>query len=179
VEDNSLVYVLFIGIFAGALVGFWIGQWSGGRSTGNSGALKKAQQDLSDYKKEVETHFETTADLVNKMTESYRDVYKHLASGAKTLCADEAKAIAIAANMAPQLEAKPVQQEEREEAPSTEAPKAEAPQEDVTAIEKTDVVEPRDYAPKKPDEEGTLSETYSLKKEPTLSADDTKSPETK
>ena len=177
-DDNSLVYVLFIGIFAGALVGFWIGQWSGGRSTGNSGALKKAQQDLTDYKKEVETHFETTAELVNKMTESYRDVYKHLASGAKTLCADEAKAIAIAANMAPQLEAKEVQEEVREEAQPTDEQNTQAPEE-APATEQPDAVEPRDYAPKKPDEEGTLSETYSLKKEPTLSEETDKKPETK
>jgi uncharacterized membrane-anchored protein YhcB (DUF1043 family) len=162
VEDNSLVYVLFIGIFAGGLLGFWIGQWAGGRTSGNTGALKQAQQDLADYKKEVETHFEETAGLVNKMTESYRDVYKHLANGAKTLCADEAKAIAIAANMAPQLAEVKKPEPEAQKEPQAEAT---PPVQNEVTEAKAEFVEPRDYAPKKPNEEGTLSESYSLKKE--------------
>lgn len=54
--------------------------------------LESQLQQLSDeyetYKKEVHGHFSDSAILVGKLTESYRDVYQHLAHGARNLCPD-------------------------------------------------------------------------------------------
>jgi len=149
VEDNTLWIFSIIALVIGALIGFLVGR-SGGRNVKQQ-ELGQVQEELESYKKQVSGHFEETADLVNKMTESYRDVYKHLATSATTLC-DATTAAAITSTLVPQLtEAKEVEldNEAVEEAPLS------AKEEGVEA--------PRDYAPKKPDQEGTLSEGYGLK----------------
>jgi len=55
--------------------------------------LENQIRDIKDnhlaYKDNVSEHFSLTADLVQHMTESYRDVYQHLASGAQDLCSNE------------------------------------------------------------------------------------------
>ncbi len=55
--------------------------------------LENQIRDLTDnhltYKDNVSDHFSMTADLVQHMTESYREVYQHLASGAQDLCSNE------------------------------------------------------------------------------------------
>jgi uncharacterized protein len=54
--------------------------------------LESQLQQLSDeyehYKKDVHGHFSDSALLIGKLTESYRDVYQHLAHGARNLCPD-------------------------------------------------------------------------------------------
>ncbi len=54
--------------------------------------LENQIRDLKDnhlsYKDNVSDHFSMTADLVQHMTESYREVYQHLASGAQDLCSN-------------------------------------------------------------------------------------------
>jgi uncharacterized membrane-anchored protein YhcB (DUF1043 family) len=44
------------------------------------------QQEFDGYRDQVGQHFLKTAELVQKMTDSYRDVYEHLASGSESLC---------------------------------------------------------------------------------------------
>ncbi|MEX2131261.1 MAG: DUF1043 family protein [Pseudohongiellaceae bacterium] len=41
------------------------------------------------YRDDVSDHFSTTAELIQQMTESYKDVYQHLALGAQDLCSGE------------------------------------------------------------------------------------------
>ncbi len=48
--------------------------------------LTQLQQEFDSYRDEVGKHFLTTSQLVQKMTESYRDVYEHLATGSEALC---------------------------------------------------------------------------------------------
>jgi len=50
-------------------------------------SLKTAQYELETYKSEVSQHFTKTAELVNEMTDNYRNVHSHLAAGAQTLTA--------------------------------------------------------------------------------------------
>ena len=50
-------------------------------------------QQQKDYQHQVVEHFTDTAKLLNNMAESYRDVHNHLATGASTLCEDEAGSI--------------------------------------------------------------------------------------
>ena len=48
--------------------------------------LNELKGHFTDYRDQVTRHFMQTSSLVQTMTESYRDVYEHLASGAKRLC---------------------------------------------------------------------------------------------
>lgn len=50
--------------------------------------MEALQQQFDDYRSQVGTHFLRTSELVQKMTDSYRDVYEHLASGSQALCQD-------------------------------------------------------------------------------------------
>lgn len=108
--------------------------------------LEKALESRADYESEVAEHFAQTAELLNRMTEDYRAVYTHLASGADRLCDGTV-------NIPPaSLEA------------SSHA--AELPSNLV------DFTQPLDYAPRKsPDEQGQLSETFGLEKSASESSD--------
>ncbi len=150
-EESNIWVIGIVALAVGALIGYLMGR-SGGNNNDQQQELDDARKELEEYKAKVAGHFEETAEMVNQMTESYRGVYQKLATGAQTLC-DAETARSIESSMVPQLTAqKEVEAEEVET--TTEAPADEA------------VVEPpRDYAPKKPDEEGTLSESYGIKDE--------------
>jgi len=46
------------------------------------------QQELDGYRDQVGQHFRKTSELVQAMTDSYRNVYEHLAKGSEVLCQD-------------------------------------------------------------------------------------------
>ncbi|MEZ5543400.1 MAG: DUF1043 family protein [Pseudomonadota bacterium] len=50
--------------------------------------LDELQENFRDYRDQVTHHFMRTSELVQEMTQSYRSVYEHLASGAQYLCGD-------------------------------------------------------------------------------------------
>lgn len=50
--------------------------------------LEKVRKEFGDYRGEVESHFRETAEAVNAMSESYRQVYNKLRGGASRLCGD-------------------------------------------------------------------------------------------
>lgn len=50
--------------------------------------LDAARQELGSYRQDVNRHFLKTSLLFNKLTDDYREVYQHLASGAQKLCAE-------------------------------------------------------------------------------------------
>jgi uncharacterized membrane-anchored protein YhcB (DUF1043 family) len=52
--------------------------------------LREMRERFSDYRDQVSRHFMRTSELVQEMTQSYRAVYEHLATGAQELCEDEA-----------------------------------------------------------------------------------------
>ncbi|OQX36461.1 MAG: hypothetical protein B0D91_09020 [Oceanospirillales bacterium LUC14_002_19_P2] len=81
-----------LAFFTGLLMGMVINHLLGGSRTGSSQLRKqldKAEAELNEYKEKVADHFSTTAHLVNRMTESYRDVHEHMAASANELCTDE------------------------------------------------------------------------------------------
>lgn len=51
--------------------------------------VRSMEQRHDQYKENVSDHFNVTAELVQQMTESYRDVYQHLALGAQDLCSGD------------------------------------------------------------------------------------------
>lgn len=53
--------------------------------------LETAKAEFQDYQKQVNQHFQQSSELVFELTQNYRKVYEHLASGAQSLCLDPPK----------------------------------------------------------------------------------------
>ena len=139
---SNLVFAFIIGGGIGGVVGWYLALNARGDKRkvimDLESQLDQIKQDRADYEAEVSEHFSQTADLLHKLTSDYRAVYTHLADGAEQLCGDRIS-ISEAALTAPAAD----------------------------SIDKPHLVEveqPLDYAPKKPDEQGQLSETFGLDK---------------
>ena len=107
--------------------------------------LENQIRDIKDnhltYRDNVSDHFSMTADLVQHMTESYREVYQHLASGAQDLCSNE-----VASKLLPAGSDAVFDSNEEPEAASGLNP-------------------PKDYAAKQdPSQKGALSEEFGISK---------------
>jgi uncharacterized membrane-anchored protein YhcB (DUF1043 family) len=78
-----------IGFVAGIVCGLAIGfalRGSRQRVAALERELADLHQQFDRYRNQVHGHFLTTSELVQKMTDSYRDVYEHLAAGSAALC---------------------------------------------------------------------------------------------
>ena len=102
--------------------------------------IRQLKQDHSDYRDDVSDHFRMTAELVQHMTESYRDVYQHLANGAQDLCSSE-----VAGKLLPASSSNVFENGNEEET--------------------SGLMPPKDYAAKQnPDQKGALSEEFGINK---------------
>ncbi|MBY4678595.1 YhcB family protein [Marinobacterium arenosum] len=150
-EASSVWIIGIVALAIGAIIGYLLGRSGGGADQQMKlvEQLEETQQELNHYKEQVNSHFAQTAELVNNLTESYKDVHQHLARGAQSLCADDSAAQSLTASLQPRL---------------TGADAAEGEIPTVTdAVAEQSPEPPRDYAPKAPDQEGTLSESFGLK----------------
>ena len=129
------------GLVMGALMYHFM---AGGRSGGNLRArVIELEAELKDYQNKVSDHFSTSAHLVNRLTESYRDIHEHLATSASELCTDELTRHRLNDSLL-----------------STQAINSKA----------IPTEQPKDYAPKAEADEGTLSENFRVHKKDTDSA---------
>lgn len=145
-EQTNIWIVTLVALGIGALIGFLLGRAGGGSSREQElvDELDTARSELDSYKRKVSEHFEQTAELVNGLTDQYRKVHQHLASSAETLCPELPAAAALQNELRPGLNADiPTVTDALDNSEQEELPQP-----------------PRDYAPKKPDEAGTLSEEY-------------------
>lgn len=94
--------------------------------------LQQAEENLASYQQEVTEHFSETAELVNNLTQSYKDVHEHLTGSALKLANVDISRQLLSNN------------------PSSD--------EEKLAIAEEDFEPPKDWAPS----EGTLSEGYGL-----------------
>lgn len=104
--------------------------------------LHALQEASKDHRYEVNAHFNKTAELLDQLANSYREVHNHLARGAVELC--DAGAVRV---LRPLPDQSSVLQEEQ---PIIIEP-------------------PRDYALKSPYDKGVLDEDFGLEKRPQLS----------
>ncbi|MGB7930759.1 MAG: DUF1043 family protein [Gammaproteobacteria bacterium] len=95
-DDNTSIWA--VGILSFAL-GLILGCISTYLFFGRYSHTAKLQEELgelrerfSDYRDHVTQHFMRTSELVQEMTQSYRAVYEHLATGAQELCEGEVEA---------------------------------------------------------------------------------------
>ncbi len=150
-EASNAWTLALVGAAIGLVIGYLLGRIGGGQQDALRQELNDANADLARYKDQVNEHFETTAELVNGLTEQYRQVHQHLAAGAQTLCNDQRPGESLQASLQPRIST--------QEIPTV-----------TDALENEDAEDlpqpPRDYAPKAGDEEGTLSDTYGLKSKP-------------
>lgn len=78
---------MITGIIIGFAVGLGAGAgaaWLWSRLAGAGDTAREAA-----YRREVADHFVTTAELVNRLTDSYKEVFDHLRQGAETLVDEE------------------------------------------------------------------------------------------
>jgi len=79
---------LIIGLIAGGVIG-GVSTWSISRARGGAVSVMKLKQENEKFRNEVTEHFVETARLINQMTDSYKQVFDHLSSGAEKLVDDE------------------------------------------------------------------------------------------
>jgi len=82
--ETIVILILIVGAVS-AFGGYVVAQERQRRAGGGKSAAE-LRTELSEYKENVNTHFQTTAGLLHDMTEQYRAVYEHMASGAQSLC---------------------------------------------------------------------------------------------
>ena len=143
-ELSLLVWLLpTIALVVGVVIGFAVARLlPNAAPNGTQRQLDDVQERFDNYQNEVVTHFNSTANLVQKLSQSYQDVQEHLAEGANRLATDEQTRQRLLAALHP--EAYQIQRDRLTPPRSTEAPK--------------------DYAPKTPNAPGMLDEHYGLKK---------------
>lgn len=104
--------------------------------------IRQLKYTHNNYRDNVSDHFSMTAELFQHMTESYKEVYQHLASGAQELCNSD-----VAGKLLPARTDSEFQQDEID-------------------TRFTSVINPpKDYAAKlKPGQKGALSEDFGIDK---------------
>jgi uncharacterized membrane-anchored protein YhcB (DUF1043 family) len=117
--------------------------------------LHEAESSLQGYQRDVAEHFAQTSQLVNNLTNAYREVHEHLANGALKLATPA------------------ISRQILDSANSNLGSSSQA------YINEQRIEPPRDWAPKTPGAKGALSEDYDLRDDhqddspiPTESADD-------
>lgn len=85
---ENIWLISIVALVVGAVIGYLLGRSGGGsgRQAELAEQLEDAKRELESYRSEVTGHFEKTAQLVNGLTQSYKEVHEHLASGAQGLC---------------------------------------------------------------------------------------------
>ena len=144
--DYSLLVWLLptIALIVGVAIGFFVARaLPNAAPNGTQRQLDDVQERFDRYQNEVVTHFNSTANLVQKLSQSYQDVQEHLAEGANRLATDDITRQRLLAALHPD---------------------ALHPPRDRLTPPRTAAEPPKDYAPKSPDSPGMLDEHYGLKK---------------
>lgn len=80
--------LFIIGLTVGGIAGRWRGKHDN-KSQELEKEVDQLRTDMNQYRDEVGEHFNKTGELFNTMTQNYRDIYEHLATGAQKLSNDK------------------------------------------------------------------------------------------
>ncbi|EIK53623.1 hypothetical protein YO5_07322 [Stutzerimonas stutzeri TS44] len=127
------------GLIAGVAIGYLVARNSAPNRTQRQ--VDDLQERFDTYQSEVVTHFNTTASLLHKLTNSYQDIQEHLSEGADRLALDEQTRERLHAAL-------------RHDDSSASRERLSSP---------TFTEPPKDYAPKDADVPGTLHENFGFK----------------
>jgi uncharacterized membrane-anchored protein YhcB (DUF1043 family) len=81
------ILCLLIGVMLGCMITYAL-MARNGRTHQLQMELNQLKDSFRDYRDQVTHHFMRSSELVQEMTQSYRSVYEHLASGAQRLCGE-------------------------------------------------------------------------------------------
>lgn len=84
---NGLIYILVAGVVG--LLGGMLVMHLMHKKTAENTDVKAVQEKLDKYQVEVENHFSKTADLIDNLTDSYKQVFEHLSDSAENLLTDD------------------------------------------------------------------------------------------
>jgi uncharacterized membrane-anchored protein YhcB (DUF1043 family) len=88
--DPITLAVAAVGVLAVFLIGLAVGRASSRRTAEHArdleDRLQLAEEEMNQYRAQVSEHFSDTSKLLRDLTLQYRNVYEHLAEGARTLC---------------------------------------------------------------------------------------------
>ncbi len=77
-------------IAAGAAAGYFLALQSFDKQRDKlNDELENARAEIKEQREKVDKHFLKTALLFNRLTDNYREIYEHLATGAQTLCSPQ------------------------------------------------------------------------------------------
>ncbi|NRA70084.1 MAG: YhcB family protein [Gammaproteobacteria bacterium] len=89
--------ISIIVFFVGTLLGYFVCYFqmkNKGPSKIQAAENQQLQDELKQYKQDVEQHFSSSADLLNKMATDYSKIYQHMAASQQTLLPDSEPTIA-------------------------------------------------------------------------------------
>ena len=92
--EQQLWMIFVTAVVTAAVVGFVFGRISGGgkaRVASLEAEVSRQKEQLSGYKRDVESHFDRTATLVAPMAGSYKDLFEHLSAGYEQLSSGSAR----------------------------------------------------------------------------------------
>ena len=137
---EAVIVTAAIALVIGAFAGVWYSRknYSQGAQREMEKQISELHQQQQQYQQEVAQHFTHTAELLDKLSESYREVHNHLALGAQKLAGE---AVSSRLQILPE--------------PSPREPSEE---------ELNHITPPLDYAPKKNRNSGVLDEDFALEK---------------
>lgn len=132
---SMLLIGMLIGVFAGAAIGRYVDPQRQ-QNVSQEANLKKAQEELANYRQQVREHFNQTAGLIQSLADQAKAVHDHVAIDALKLSG---------------LDLRPAVEEQLADY-------------DLAKLVTGDSIEPpRDYAPKHKGGPGMLSEEYGLR----------------
>ena len=82
------ISIFVVAVLLGGAMGWLLALRQGGSKAQHD--ARALEREFDQYRDEVSSHFVQTSELVGRLSESYRDVFDHLASGAQRLCNGEA-----------------------------------------------------------------------------------------
>lgn len=132
---------LALAALAAAVLGFLIGAFTNRKGSGTESVqteqkLAEVKREQEQFQEKVDEHFHKTGELLSQMAESYREVHKHLAQGAQELGGTE---------FSPMI-----------------ALTDDSDEEDTDKLE--NIQQPKDYAPRAPDQKGALHAEFGIEK---------------
>ncbi|MDX1626731.1 MAG: DUF1043 family protein [Wenzhouxiangellaceae bacterium] len=86
---------IWIWSIVGLLIGGALGAlacWFAMRRSSPQSSLRAIKRENEEFREQVNAHFVETARLINRMTDSYKDVFDHLSQGAEKLVDEKALA---------------------------------------------------------------------------------------
>ncbi|MCR8923712.1 YhcB family protein [Dasania sp. GY-MA-18] len=89
---SAVLTFTLAGLIAGTFIGIFFTQRKSGHSQHQAELEKQIlemQQQQQSYQTDVSKHFNHTAELLNQLTENYKEVHSHLAEGAQRLAGEQ------------------------------------------------------------------------------------------